>query len=245
MKRHFVRGFATAVSLGAIMMLGACKKKAAPAPPPPPPPPAPTATISVSPSSIQAGGSASLTWQTTNATDVSIDGIGAIQPNGSQTVSPTESTTYHLAAKGPGGTQEATTRLTVTQPPPPPPPPPAQLISDEDLFNQNIKDIYFDFDKSDIRTDQNGSLQIDAAFLTQHPTVNFTIEGHCDERGSIEYNIALGDKRANTVKQALIAAGVTADRINTISYGKERPFCAEHDEACWQQNRRGHFVYRK
>jgi peptidoglycan-associated lipoprotein len=246
MKRHFVSGFATVVTLGAIMMLGACKKKAAPAPPPPPPaPPAPTASISVDPNSIQAGGSASLTWQTTNATDVSIDGIGAVQANGSQTVSPTESTTYHLTAKGPGGTQEATTRLTVTQPPPPPPPPPAQLISDEDLFNQNIKDIYFDFDKSDIRADQAGSLQADAAFLTQHPAVNFTIEGHCDERGSIEYNVALGDKRANTVKQALIAAGVTADRINTISYGKERPFCTEHDEACWQQNRRSHFVYRK
>ena len=245
MKRQFVSGFATAVTIGAIMMLGACKKKVAPAPPPTPPaPPAPTASISVSPNSIQAGGSASLNWQTTNATDVSIDGIGAVQANGSQTVSPTESTTYHLTAKGPGGTQEATTRLTVTQPPPPPPPP-APSISDEDLFNQNIKDIYFDFDKSDIRTDQDGSLRTDAAFLAQHSAVNFTIEGHCDERGSIEYNIALGDKRANTVKQGLIAAGITADRINTISYGKERPFCTEHDEACWQQNRRGHFVYRK
>jgi len=88
-------------------------------------------------------------------------------------------------------------------------------------------------------------MQTDAAFLTQHPAFNFTVEGHCDERGSIEYNIALGDKRANSVKNALIAAGVAAERINTISYGKERPFCTEHDEACWQQNRRGHFVYRK
>jgi peptidoglycan-associated lipoprotein len=122
MKRHFVKEFATAVTQGALMVLGACKKKVAPAPPPPPPPPpAPTASMSVSPSSIQAGGSASLTWQTTNATDVSIDGIGAVQANGSQTVSPTESTTYHLTAKGPGGTQEATTRLTMTQPPEPPP----------------------------------------------------------------------------------------------------------------------------
>lgn len=88
-------------------------------------------------------------------------------------------------------------------------------------------------------------MQTDAAFLTQHPASKFTVEGHCDERGSIEYNVALGDKRANSVKNALIAAGVTAERINTISYGKERPFCNEHDEACWQQNRRGHFVYRK
>jgi peptidoglycan-associated lipoprotein len=244
MKRHFVKDLATVVTLGTIVMLGACKKKVASAPPPPPPPPtAPTASISVDPNSIQAGGSASLIWQTTNATDVSIAGIGAVQANGSQTVSPNESTTYRLTAKGPGGTQEASTRLTVTQPPPPLPSAPS--ISDEDLFNQNIKDIYFDFDKSDVRTDQEGSMQTDVAFLTQHSAFNLTIEGHCDERGSIEYNIALGDKRANTVKNALIGGGVTADRINTISYGKEKPFCTEHDEACWQQNRRGHFVYRR
>src|ERR1700752_1901769 len=131
-------------ALSALLMLGACKKKAAPPPPPPPPPPpAPTASISVSPSSIQAGQSASLTWQTSNATDVSIDGIGAVQPNGSQSVSPSDSTTYHLTAKGGGGTQEATARLTVTQAPPPPPPPPP-TVTEEDLFNQNIKDIYFD-----------------------------------------------------------------------------------------------------
>ena len=244
MKWHSVKNFATIVILGTIMTLGACKKKVAPPPPPPPPPPpAPTALLSVSPSNIHAGGSASLTWQTTNATDVSIDGIGAVQANGSQSVFPTESTTYHLTAVGPGGTQEASTRLTVTQPPPAPPSAPA--ISDEDLFNQNIKDTYFDFDNSNIRADQRGSMEADAAFLSQHPTVNFTLEGHCDERGSIEYNIALGDKRANTVKNALTAAGVNADRINTISYGKERPFCTEHNEACWQQNRRSHFVYRK
>lgn len=71
------------------------------------------------------------------------------------------------------------------------------------------------------------------------------ISGHCDERGSIEYNLALGDNRANSAKQALVAAGVTADRIKTVSYGKEKPFCAEHSEQCWQQNRRAHFVYQK
>jgi peptidoglycan-associated lipoprotein len=228
-----------------IIMLGACKKKATQAPPPPPPPPAPTASISVNPSSIEAGQSASLTWETTNATDVSIDGIGAVQPNGSQSVSPTESSTYHVTAKGAGGTQEASTRLTVTQPPPSPPPPPAPSVSDEDLFNQNIKNIYFDFDKSDIRADQQGSIQADAQFLTQHTNVAFTVEGHCDERGSIEYNIALGDRRANTVKEALTTAGVSADRIHTISYGKEKPLCTDSNESCWQQNRRGHFLYQK
>src|SRR5271168_4528951 len=133
-----MKWFALVVTLGAVMILGACHKKAAPAPPPPPPPPpppSPTASIAVSPTSIQAGQSASLTWQTSNATDVSIDGIGAVQPNGSQSVTPTDSITYHLVAKGAGGTQEATARLTVT-PPPPPPPPAVATVTDEDLFNQ-------------------------------------------------------------------------------------------------------------
>jgi peptidoglycan-associated lipoprotein len=233
-------------ALSALLMLGACKKKAAPPPPPPPPPPpAPTASISVAPATIQAGQSATLTWQTSNATDVSIDGIGAVQPNGSQSVSPTDSTTYHLTAKGSGGTQEATARLTVTQPPPPPPPPPTPTVSDEDLFSQNVKDVYFDYDKSDIRSDQQSSIQADAQFLSQHGGINITIEGHCDERGSTDYNLALGDQRASAVKTALTTLGVNASRIKTISYGKEKPFCNESNEACWQQNRRGHLVYQK
>jgi peptidoglycan-associated lipoprotein len=244
-KQQRIKWFALAVILGSVMVIGACGKKKAPAPPPPPPPApaAPTASISVSPSSIQAGQSASLTWQTSNATDVSIDGIGAVQANGSQSVSPTDSTTYHLVAKGAGGNQEATARLTVTQAPPPPPPPAS--LSEEQLFSQNVKDVYFDYDKSDVRGDQQPSIQADAAFLGQHTDINVTIEGHCDERGSTEYNIALGDKRANAVKEALTGAGVSPSRIKTISYGKEKPFCTESNEACWQQNRRGHFVYQK
>src|SRR5215813_6879028 len=107
-------------ALGAIMTLGACKKKVAPPPPPPPPPPpAPTASLSANPNTVDKGQSSTLTWQTTNATDVSIDGIGAVQPNGSQQVTPTDSTTYHLTAKGAGGTQEATARVTVNAPPAP------------------------------------------------------------------------------------------------------------------------------
>ncbi|MFZ2008814.1 MAG: peptidoglycan-associated lipoprotein Pal, partial [Candidatus Sulfotelmatobacter sp.] len=203
----------------------------------------PTASISVSPDTIEKGQSATLTWQTSNATDVSIDGIGAVQATGSQSVSPADSTTYHLLAKGAGGTQEATTRLTVTQPPAPMAATPSP--TDEDLFGQNVKDIYFDYDKSNIRADQESSMQGDAQFLNQHSNMSFTIEGHCDDRGSTEYNLALGDQRASSVKNALTAAGVSASRIKTISYGKEKPFCLEDNEACWQQNRRGHFVYQK
>ncbi len=245
LKPQTLKTLATVTALGAVLMLGACHKKAAPPPPPPPPPAAsPTAAISVSPDTIQPGQSATLTWQTSNATDVSIDGIGAVQPSGSQSVNPTDSTTYHLVAKGSGGTQEASTRLTVTQPPPP-----TQAATpsptDEDLFGRNVQDVYFDYDKSNIRGDQQTSVQGDAQFLNQHPNISFTIEGHCDDRGSTEYNLALGDQRASSVKSALTGAGVNASRIKTISYGKEKPFCLEDNEACWQQNRRGHFVYQK
>ena len=231
------------IILGAIMMLGACKKKPAPPAPPPPPPPSPTASISASPNSIDKGQSTTLTWQTTNATDVSIDGIGAVQPNGSQQVTPTESTTYRLVAKGTGGTQEATARVTVNAPPPPTTTAPS--LTEEELFAKNVRDIYFDYDSEAIRADQQSSIQGDAQFLSQHSNIQFTVEGHCDERGSTEYNLALGDRRANSVKNALTQAGVNASRIKTISYGKEKPFCTESNESCWQQNRRGHFVYQK
>jgi peptidoglycan-associated lipoprotein len=108
-----------------------------------------------------------------------------------------------------------------------------------------VKDIFFEYDKFDIRPDQQAALQGDIDFLKQHASVRFTIEGHCDERGSTEYNLALGDNRANGVKNALVQGGVSADRIKTISYGKEKPFCTQSTEECWQQNRRGHFVYQK
>jgi peptidoglycan-associated lipoprotein len=233
------------VALGAIMMLGACKKKVAPPPPPPPPPPAATtASLTANPNSIQKGQSTTLTWETSNATDVSIDGIGAVQPSGSQQVTPAESTTYQLTAKGAGGSQQATARVTVTEPPPPPPPV-AAGPTDEELFSQSVKDIYFDYDKYDVRASEQAALQGDISYLQQHPGVHLTIEGHCDSRGSTEYNLALGDNRAGAVKNALVQGGITADRIRTISYGKERPFCTEENEACWQQNRRGHFVYEK
>jgi len=232
-------------ALAAIMFLGACAKKVAPPPPPPPPAPTPpTASLSANPNTITQGQPTTLTWQTTNATVVSIDGIGAVETSGSRQVTPSDSTTYHLVAKGAGGTQDATARVTVNVPPPPPPPPPPGP-TEEELFAQNVKDVYFDYDKADVRADQQSALQGDAQFLQQHPNIHITIEGHCDERGSTEYNLALGTNRADAVKNALIQAGVGGNRIKTISYGKEKPFCTESNESCWQQNRRGHFVYEK
>jgi len=227
------------------VFLGACAKKAAPPPPPPPPAPnAPTASLSANPNTVDAGQPTTLTWQTTNATDVSIDGIGPVDLSGSRQVTPVDSTTYHLVAKGTGGTQDATARVTVN-PAPAPPPAANSNATEEELFAQNVKDIFFDYDKGDIRASDQASIQADAQFLQQHPNIRITIEGHCDERGSTEYNLALGTNRADSVKNALVQAGVSGDRIKTITMGKEKPFCTESNESCWQQNRRGHFVYEK
>lgn len=241
MQRSLIR-FLVIVLFGAVLALGGCEKKIAAPPAPPPPPPAPTASISVDPAAIEAGQSSTLTWHTENATEVTIDGQ-TVDANGTKTVSPIESTTYSLNAKGPGGMQHASARITVTQPAPPPSPAPGP--SDEELFAQNIKHIFFDYDNYDIRPDQQSVLQADAQWLMQHPNVAFVIEGHCDERGSIEYNMALGDSRASSVKNALAQDGVAPERIHTVSYGKEKPFCTESNETCWEQNRRGYFVYQK
>ena len=182
-----------------------------------------------------------LTWKTDNATDVSIDAIGAVEPNGSRQVAPVQSTTYRLSAKGPGGTQDATARVTVAQAETQP----AISLSDEQMFAQNVKDVFFEYDSYDVRADQQGALQQSATFLKQHPNWKITIEGHCDERGSIEYNLTLGTNRAEAVKNALVQQGVNAGNIRPVTFGKEKPFCNESNEACWQQNRRGHFVLNK
>jgi peptidoglycan-associated lipoprotein len=225
-------------------MIAGCAKKTPPPPvAPPPPPPAPTASISVNPSSLEKGGSTQLTWRTENANDVSIEGIGSVDNNGSKTVSPIESTSYRVVAKGPGGSQDAVARVTVTEPPPPPPAAPS--LSDEQWWAQNVQDIYFDYDSYSLRADAQQSIAKTAQALAQKPGLSFTVEGHCDSRGSTEYNIVLGDERARAVKDALVAAGVNASRIQTTSFGKEKPFCSEETEACWQQNRRGHFTLRR
>src|SRR5437868_10763405 len=231
-------------ALSLLLVIAGChKKQPAPPPPPPPPPPAPTASISANPSTVNAGQSTQLTWQTDNATDVSIDGVGKVQASGSQTVTPTDSTSYRLTATGPGGSQEATTRVTVTRPQPVAQAPAAEpSLTDQQLFEQNVKDAYFDYDSYEVRPSDAATLQADAQFLNQHPNWKILIEGHCDERGSTEYNMALGDSRSQSAMQELISAGVAANRINTVSFGKEKPFCTESNEQCWQENRRAHLV---
>ncbi len=105
-----------------------------------------------------------------------------------------------------------------------------------------VKDVFFDFDKFSIRDDQKAPLSEDVAWLKQNARTKVTVEGHCDERGSSEYNLALGERRAKAVKDYLVAAGVPGDRISIVSYGEERPFVLGHDESAWKWNRRGHFV---
>ena len=233
-----------------VLIAGACKKKVPPPAPPPPPPPAaaaPSVTLAADPTSIQRGQSSTLRWSSQNATDLTIEpAVGAVGPSGTRPVSPNESTTYTITAKGQGGTANASARVTVTAPPPPPrvepPTPPAPKVSQRDLFDREVRDAFFDFDKADIRPDARDNLTKSAEYLRANPNVNVTIEGHCDERGSVAYNLGLGDRRSNATKDFLVTLGISSERIKTISYGKERPFCTEHDESCWQQNRRGHLV---
>ena len=241
-----------------LMLFAAGCKKKPPAPPPPPPPPPPEkpapppprpsiVTFTVEPSAIQRGQSATLRWNVTNATEISIDqGIGAVQAAGNRQVFPSRTTTYTLTAKGPGGTDSRTATLNVTEPPPPPPPPPPKPTrSLVERLGSEVQDVFFDFDKYDIREDARSTLSRNAdalkSILAEFPSAVITLEGHCDERGSAEYNLGLGDRRGTAVKDFLSQLGVSADRLRHISYGKERPQCTEQTEECWQRNRRVHF----
>ena len=105
-----------------------------------------------------------------------------------------------------------------------------------------LKDVFFDFDKSNLRDDQKAALNEDVSWLKANARAKLTLEGHCDERGTAEYNLGLGERRAKAEKDDLVAAGIPADSVATISYGKERPFVLGHDESAWKWNRRGHFV---
>jgi peptidoglycan-associated lipoprotein len=121
--------------------------------------------------------------------------------------------------------------------PTPPPPPPADYAP-----NDNLKDVYFDFDKSNIRPGDAKTLDASAAYLKSNSNLLVLVEGHCDERGTAEYNIALGERRAKAAVNHLVAQGVDASRFSTVSYGKERPVCSEKNEACWAKNRRDRFL---
>jgi peptidoglycan-associated lipoprotein len=149
--------------------------------------------------------------------------------------------------------------VTPVPPPPPPPPrpapapqPPRAPLTEDQVFSAKtldqlnaekpLADAFFDFDQSDLKEEGTTALQKDADWLKKWPAVKVTVEGHCDSRGTAEYNLALGERRASAVKKYLESLGVSADRILVISKGKEQPFCTEENEGCWSQNRRGHFI---
>ena len=232
------------LTLVAFAAISGCKKpKPLPQAPPPPPAattPAPTAQLTATPAVISKGDQVQLSWHTTDATTVSIDGIGDVPSSGVKSVTPTETTTYHLVARGDGGSADASASVTVNGPPA------TQVatntMSAEEEFKANVQDIFFDYDTDELRADAQATLSKDASYLVSHPNVKVVIGGYCDERGSDEYNLALGQRRADSTKNALVQAGVGADRVRVISYGKEKPFCTQSDESCWQQNRRAGFT---
>ena len=246
MKSHF-RILIPAVLLVSLLAVAGCKKKeVAPiggsetAPSTQNNVPAPAAQITATPTVISAGDQVVLSWRTADATNVSIDGIGPVPTSGVRTVTPATSTSYHLVASGPGGNAEATARVTVNGPPVVTVP--TSNLSEEDEFKSQVQDAFFDYDTYDIRGDAQGVLAKDASFLVSHPDIKVVIGGYCDERGSNEYNLALGQNRADAAKNALVTAGVAGSRIRVVSYGKEKPFCSESTEECWQLNRRAGFT---
>ncbi len=237
-----------AAALITIAAVTGCHKKASGVnpnslgPAPAAPSAAPTATISADPLAIDLGQSVVLNWRTQDATSVTIDGIGEVNPNGTKTVSPANSTNFHLTAKGDGGTTEANVRVTVRVPVAPT----APAMTEGDMgtdaaFHQNVQDVFFDYDSYDLRPDATAATTQAASYLAAHPAIKVVIGGYCDDRGSAEYNLALGENRANAARTALVSAGVPASRLRVISYGKEKQFCTEENESCWQQNRRAQF----
>ncbi len=250
-----------------VLIASACGGKKPPIPPPPPSAPATAgdstngpsggsgrpvvAEFSVEPTSIQPGQSAVLRWSVTGSTNVAIDhGIGTVPPSGNSRLTPANTTTYLLTATGPAGDTTATATVTVTGPPPPPPPARNTTGSNrggtlESRVQSDLRDALFDYDSNNIRDDARAALTADADALKRifadFPNASINVEGHCDERGSAEYNLGLGDRRATSARDFLSQLGVPADRLKTISYGKERPACTESDESCWQRNRRAHF----
>lgn len=232
-----------------------CKKRVAVAPPAPTPvqevkaptPKSPFASITAEPSKVEPGQAVTLKWIATDATEVAISELGLVAVEGKQDVRPVKSTTYELVAKGPGGAVMAYATVEVVAAPPliMIEPPPLDTRSLQQRLEAEVADLYFDYDKSDIREDARAVLAKDAealrSILADLPNAVVILEGHCDERGSAEYNIALGDRRAASVAEYFEQLGLPHN-FKSFSYGKERPQCTDSTEACRQLNRRVHFA---
>jgi peptidoglycan-associated lipoprotein len=187
--------------------------------------PVPTVSLSANPATVDMGECSTLSWTSTDATTASIDsGVGNVAAGGNRDVCPPSTTTYTITAKGPGGSATDSVTVNVTSP------------------ATELENIYFDFDKSFIRDDAKPNLEKVAEFMKENRDVRVLIEGHCDERGTNEYNFALGDRRAQAAKNYLMTLGIDGSRIKTISYGEERPEDPGHNEDAWAKNRRDVFI---
>ena len=242
-----------------VLLWPACGKKSAevtpipnPAPrtrtasPPSPDYPAPTVELTSSPSTIGLGNQTRLMWQSTNASSVVIDsGVGNVAETGSLMVSPRESTTYTVTAKGPGGEATSGTRVTVVRKSGP-----IMVYTDIDSLQQaidggQVQSVFFDYDKAVLTPAAKRVLEGNARVFRQFSEVGIIVQGHCDERGTEEYNLALGDRRAQIARDYLIELGADPQQLESLSYGEERPFSPGHDETSWRLNRRAHFVVKR
>lgn len=240
------------------LMIGAgCKKKSTPiarAPvastdEPSGPPPAvasPTVELNAAPTTIKRGEESNLSWKSTNADSIVIDnGVGNVATQGTVTVAPLESTTFTVTASNSGGQAKASARITVVRDEGP-----VEIIEtdvqalqkaiDEGLVNP----VYFAYDSAELSAEAKEILEENSKWFRRYPGARIIVEGHCDERGSEEYNLALGDRRSQSARDYLIQLGIPGDRLEGISYGEERPFVQGSNESAWSKNRRAHFVVR-
>ena len=232
-----------------------CSKKVAVKTPPPSqsqqaqaaPPAKPVITLfAASPGTIDQGSQTTLRWAVEHASNVQIaPALGQVQESGSRQIFPSADTVYTLTATGPGGSASATASVSIRVHSASRMPDQATRNRIQELLDR-IQDAYFDYDKHNLRPDAETALAADAKtlgeILKQYPYYKLTVQGYCDERGSEEYNLALGEKRADQAKEYLASLGVPGSQLKTISYGKERPVCTAHDEDCWQKNRRAHIT---
>ncbi len=256
MRRVSFHNLSWLVCFVCLLTVAACQKRPPPRSPSPSPSrssdisrdrragPIPTVTLTASPGTVERGEQTTLSWTTTDTMSLLIDsGIGNVADSGSLIVSPRESTTYTATASGPGGQATSSTRVTVV------PRSARGLITSTDLdgLQQAVEEgkvqpLFFEYDQAGITAEGAAVLKENARWFQQFPDTTIMIEGHCDERGTEEYNLALGDRRAQAVKAYLVQLGIDSDRMESISFGEERPFAPGYDEAAYRLNRRAHFV---
>lgn len=207
--------------------------------------PPPVLQASIEPPAIAKGDSALLTWKADHADHVTIShNVGIVETSGRIRFFPDETTTYQVTAKGLGGTTTKDVMVEVADEP--------VRLGEEDLrgrsleerFNEFVRPVFFEYDSAEVSDEAKLTLDSNIRWLLrpENLALHLTIEGHCDERGTEEYNLALGDKRAQTVRAHLVQNGINSSRITTVSLGEESPFDPGHTEEAWTLNRRAHFV---